>query len=104
MHFEILIEDQSSKTALDIIVPKIIGESHTLLLSYTNDSICGTWEKLADAVYPGGARALSAKGWQAVGVEKSKWAKKKSPNMDTEKNLSPSFCYFRGKMKELAGV
>ncbi len=45
-----------------------------VLNSYVNDSICGTWEKLADAVYPGGEQALSAKGWQAMGQEKSKWA------------------------------
>lgn len=29
MHFEILVEDQSGKKALDIIVPKIIGDSCT---------------------------------------------------------------------------
>ncbi len=29
MHFEILVEDQSGKVALDILVPKIIGENHT---------------------------------------------------------------------------
>lgn len=29
MHFEILVEDQSGKKALDILVPKIIGEGHT---------------------------------------------------------------------------
>ena len=29
MHFEILVEDQSGKKALDMLVPKIIGENHT---------------------------------------------------------------------------
>ena len=29
MHFEILVEDQSGKKVLDILVPKIIGEQHT---------------------------------------------------------------------------
>ena len=29
MHFEILVEDASGKTALDVLVPKIIGEKHT---------------------------------------------------------------------------
>lgn len=29
MHFEILVEDQSGKKALDILVPKIIGNDHT---------------------------------------------------------------------------
>lgn len=29
MHFEILVEDQSGKKALEILVPKILGEDHT---------------------------------------------------------------------------
>ena len=29
MHFEILVEDQSGKKALDILVPKMIGNEHT---------------------------------------------------------------------------
>ena len=217
MHFEILVEDQSGKKALDILVPKIVGDAHTFIVhpykgigripkemrdtedaskrilldnlpkllkgygntftgyqnypaavvlvcdlddkclkkfraelcgilnacnpkpetcfciaieegeawflgdlralnaaypkakvavlnSYVNDSICGTWEKLADAVYQGGASALSAKGWQAVGVEKSKWAETITPHMTVENNRSPSFCYFRGKLQELVGI
>lgn len=75
-----------------------------ILRSYGNDSICGTWETLADAVYPGGAKALSKRGWQAVGAEKSKWAKDIAPNMDVANSDSPSFCYFRDKVQELAVV
>ncbi|MDD5433795.1 MAG: hypothetical protein PH343_00055, partial [Nitrospira sp.] len=195
MHFEILVEDQSGKKALDILVPKIIGNSHTFrvhpykgigrlpkdlrtsadpnmrilmeqlprllngygktfavyppayhavvilvcdlddkclkvfrkelfevlnschpkpetqfciaieegeawflgdvsavkaaypnaknatLNSYENDSIHGTWEKLADAIYPGGSLKLSSKGWQMIGVEKSRWAEAITPHM-----------------------
>ena len=29
MHFEILVEDQSGKRALDILVPKIISDEHS---------------------------------------------------------------------------
>ena len=217
MHFEILVEDQSGKKALDILVPKIIGDAHTftvhsykgigripknmrdtedaskrillenlpkllkgygktqagrphfqevvilvcdlddkcrkafrdelygilnacdpqpdtrfciaieeveawflgdlkavktaypkakdaILTSYVNDSICGTWEKLADAVCQGGVSALTAKGWQAVGMEKSKWAQEISLQMTVENNRSPSFQYFRRKLRKLAGV
>ena len=32
MHFEILVEDQSGKKALDILVPKIIGDNHTFIV------------------------------------------------------------------------
>lgn len=75
-----------------------------VLNAYTNDSICGTWECLADAVYNGGSPALSAKGWQAVGTEKSQWAEKISLHMDIANNTSPSFAYFRGKLLELTEV
>ncbi len=73
-----------------------------VLKSYTNDSICGTWEKLADAVFSGGAQELSKLGWQAIGKEKVTWAEKISPLMDIDKNLSPSFCYFRDKLRHLS--
>ena len=61
-----------------------------VLKSYINDSICGTWEKLADAVYQGGASALSAKGWQAVGVEKAKWAEEISSRILLTPKMLPS--------------
>jgi len=73
-----------------------------LLNTYINDSICGTWETLADAVYSGGSQALSTLGWQAVGAEKSKWAERIAPRMNIDNNNSPSFCYFRNKLRELA--
>jgi|SRR6476469_297434 len=72
-----------------------------VLNSYTNDSICGTWEKLADAVYSGGSKELSKLGWQEVGKEKSNWANKIPPHMEVDNNLSPSFCYFRDKLRDL---
>jgi len=72
----------------------------TILIKYKNDSICGTWEYLADAVFGGGAIALSSKGWQAIGKEKSQWAEKISPHMDVMENTSPSFIYFREKLLE----
>lgn len=75
-----------------------------VLSAYVNDSICGTWEYLADAVYNGGSTALSSKGWQVVGAEKSKWSERISPHMDVATNASPSFVYFRQKMLELAGA
>ncbi|AKB19629.1 hypothetical protein [Methanosarcina sp. WWM596] len=76
----------------------------SILRSYKNDSICGTWERLADAVYPGGSQKLSAQGWQHVGAEKSTWAKNITPHMDVENNNSLSFCYFRQKLRELVGT
>ncbi|MFH2091306.1 MAG: hypothetical protein ABIJ31_02985 [Pseudomonadota bacterium] len=75
-----------------------------VLNTYVNDSICGTWEKLADAIFPGGSAALSNKGWQAIGAEKSIWAEKISLHMDVNHNASPSFGYLQTKIMELAGI
>lgn len=72
-----------------------------VLDSYTNDSICGTWEKLADAVFSGGKQKLSKQGGQAIGLEKTNWANNIPPHMDVDNNLSPSFCYFRDKLRGL---
>jgi hypothetical protein len=72
-----------------------------VLTSYVNDSICGTWEKLADAVDHGGARALSRKGPQAVGAEKFRWAEAICPRMSVEDNASPGFCLFRDDVRAL---
>jgi hypothetical protein len=72
-----------------------------ILTSYRNDSVCGTWETLANAVYPGGADKLSRLGWQSVGAEKSRWSEKITPHMNIENNQSPSFRYFLRKIREL---
>ena len=72
-----------------------------VLNRYQNDSICGTWELLADALFTGGASRLKKRGWQVVGREKSTWAEKITVYMNVDKNKSPSFCYFRDKLREL---
>ena len=72
-----------------------------ILNSYQNDSICGTWERLANAIFAGGAKALENKPWYVRGKEKSVWAEKIAPEMNVKQNASPSFCYFRDKIREL---
>ncbi|MGL6226932.1 MAG: DUF4276 family protein [Thermoguttaceae bacterium] len=76
----------------------------TVLDGYMQDDICGTWEKLADAVYPGGCKALTANGRRAYSCLKEKrvWAAKIPPEMDVENNLSPSFQCFRDGIRKLA--
>ncbi|MDQ7085379.1 MAG: hypothetical protein Q9M36_10845 [Sulfurovum sp.] len=66
-----------------------------ILNQYIPDSICGTWEVLANAIYTGGLEKLKKKGSHEVGKEKSSWAINISPHMNIKKNTSPSFCYFR---------
>lgn len=87
--------------AINNAYPNAISE---VLNSYNNDSICETWEKLADAIYPGGSLKLKNQPWFVIGEEKSIWAEKISPNMDINNNESPSFCYFRDKLLVLAEV
>jgi hypothetical protein len=88
-------------SAIKRVYPKA---KDSVLESYENDSICNTWEKLADAVYPGGSKVLSEKGWQAIGAEKAVWAEKITPHVDVEGNKSPSFQYFRNKLISFAGI
>lgn len=72
-----------------------------ILRSYQNDSICGTWETLAEAVYPGGSRALIRGGYQRIGAEKWNWAERICQKMDVENNASPSFQFFRDRIRAL---
>jgi len=76
---------------LDAIRKAYSRAKNNVLNSYVNDSICGTWELLADAVYKGGHKALLKKGWQAVGEQKKIWAETISPHMNVDGNSSPSF-------------
>jgi len=73
-----------------------------VLSQYVNDSICGTWEVLANAVYPGGAATLDGQGWQRVGQEKSRWAAEITPNMELSRNRSPSFNHFMATLTTMA--
>ena len=73
-----------------------------VLNGYENDSICGTWEVLANAVYAGGSKALNKKGRQAVGEQKSIWAEAISPHMNVEQNASPSFVDMRSQLRRIA--
>lgn len=72
-----------------------------VLNGYKQDSVCGTWEVLADAVYPGGSVAILRAGWPLPGQVKHEWAATISPQMDVEQNQSASFCKFRDGLRRL---
>ncbi len=103
--FCIAIEEGEAWLLGDIPAVKAVypNARDNVLRSYENDSICGTWELLADAVFSGGANELKKEGWQ-VGREKSVWAEKITPHMNVDNNESPSFRYFREKVRDLAQV
>jgi hypothetical protein len=75
-----------------------------ILNGYAQDSICGTWEKLADAIYTGGSSKLRMLGYPAVGAIKCEWAEKISPHMGLTSNASKSFQVFRDGVRKVAGI
>ena len=77
---------------------------NNILNRYKNDSICGTWEVLADAVYAGGSKALNKKGRQAIGEQKTIWAETISPRMNVDKNASPSFIDMKYKLRSVVMI
>jgi hypothetical protein len=68
---------------------------------YIQDSVCGTWELLADSVHPGGVAAIKKVGWPLPGQIKHEWAQKIGPFMDLHNNVSPSFGKFRDGLSKL---
>lgn len=73
-----------------------------VLNAYQQDSICGTWEKLADAVYRGGIAKFkkTCPTYTEVGRAKAEWAREIGQHMDIHRNHSPSFCEFISKLEE----
>jgi len=72
-----------------------------VLARYTQDSICGTWELLADAIHPGGSQAIKKAGWPLPGKLKHEWAERIGPHLDPSRNVSPSFRTFRDELHQL---
>lgn len=90
--------------AVEEIEAWLLGDRHALLSAYpqakmqvlnayVQDSICGTWEVLADAVYPGGTSKLSREhaSFVEIGKLKAEWAQNIGIHMDLKSNESPSF-------------
>lgn len=102
--FRIAIEEIEAwllgdRTAVETAFP----EARSAVLDrYTQDSICGTWEVLADAVYPGGATKLKSLGFPHSGQQKCEWAERIAPHMAIESNQSKSFQVFRDGVLALA--
>lgn len=67
-----------------------------ILNRYRQDSVCGTWEMLADAIYPGGSAAIKKAGWPVPGQMKHEWAERIGPRLTPDENTSPSF----GKLRD----
>ena len=75
------------------------------LRSYVQDKICGTWEILADAIYPGGISKMKKDNpaYTGIGQKKCEWAREIGKYMDLHNNKSPSFNYFVTEEQKRAG-
>ena len=104
--FRIAIEESEAwllgdRNAVKAAFPKA---KDSVLNRYTQDSICGTWEVLADAIHPGGAARLKREGYPVTGHAKCEWARQIAPHVDVDKNQSRSFQVFRDGVEKLAGI
>ncbi len=68
---------------------------------YRQDSVCGTWERLADVIHPGGSDAICRASWPLPGQIKHEWANRIGPLMNPDANLSPSFGKLRDALRRL---
>lgn len=103
--FRIAIEEVEAwllgdRSAIKAAYPK---SKDNVLDSYAQDSICGTWERMADAVYPGGSAALRKLGWPHIGETKCEWAKNIAPYITIDQNRSKSFQVFHNGLRRLTG-
>ena len=86
--------EMSSKTLFRLAIEEMeawyLGDREALLRAYPRaktkaldgyeqDSVCGTWEVVADALYPGGSRRSRRAGWPLPGQLKHEWAEKIGP-------------------------
>ncbi len=97
-YFRIAIEEMEAWLLGDL---KAIKSAYPYLKerdysSYVQDSIIGTWEKLADLIYPGGSLVLSKKPFFEIGKHKAEWAQQIGNELDIDNNRSPSFnCFLK---------
>lgn len=72
-----------------------------VLNRYRQDTVCDTWELLADAIFLGGSMAIKKAGWPLPGQIKHEWAEKIGPLLEPNRNLSPSFGKLRDGLRRL---
>lgn len=104
--FRIAVEEMEAwllgdRTAIKAAYPKA---NSRVLDRYVQDSVCDTWELLAEAIHPGGASALKRQGYPLIGQAKCIWAERIAPLMEPDRNTSKSFQVFRDGLRRLAGI
>lgn len=102
--------------AVEEIEAWLLGDKEAILKAYPNakinelnkyeqDSICGTWEKLADVVYPGGIVKMKKEKptYRDKGLVKAEWSEKIGMHMDIHNNCSDSFNHFVAEVQKRIG-
>lgn len=81
------------KEALACAYPDV---REAVIKEYKQDSICGTWEVLANAVFKGGLKSFKKEcpTYRETGKYKAEWADAIGRHMEFERNVSPSFQEF----------
>ena len=81
--------------AMQQAYPKLADRIASKISSYQQDSICGTWEFLADILTKGGIAKFRkmTPSPQDVGMKTSEWAENIGCHMNIRNNCSPSFRY-----------
>ncbi len=104
--FRIAVEEMEAWLLGDInaIMKAYPSVKTAILNTYKNDTICRTWELLADAVYHGGIASLKDKPYHVIGSLKHEWARNITPHINVVENRSPSFQCFRKGILKIAGV
>jgi len=85
----------------DAVISAYPKAKRGILRTYQQDSICGTWEKLAEAVDPKEYKICKKQGYPRTGKMKCELARKIAPHMNIQANQSKSFQVFRDKIVEL---
>jgi hypothetical protein len=76
-----------------------------IIRNYVPDSICDTWETLADAIVVGGRDTVMRIGGPHAGDYKHEWARTIGPRLSIERNRSPSFRKFcEGVRRKSSGL
>lgn len=111
-----IVEPGTPETLFRLAIEEIeawyLGDREAILAAYPNakrepldryrqDSVCGTWELLADAIHPGGAARIVKAGWPVTGQVKHEWAERIAPHLRADRNRSPSLCKFAGGLLRL---
>lgn len=86
------------KTALHKAYPDV---REAILKESVQDSICGTWEVMANAVFKGGIKKFRKEcpTFREVGKYKAEWAEQVGKYIKLDNNCSPSFQFFVSELR-----